>query len=534
MDPVDGKPSYFNGPTSILTDNRYYCTPCKAQLKNSKSYWGHLRSKTHIERSGTGKYDYNCEKCDYHTNTQTTWNKHLETNGHKLSPEENRILRSEIGALCAATGDKTEEYVLDILKTHPKIASAIRIGQTGNRFDIIYQLKNESHCRALQVKTLCKAHGQEQYTLVFQKAHQDDTLIVAVDADRTRFCLYLFKDYPKLGMSLTFTNSAIANKGSKVHLYTNVKSFSHKLFEMMRLSTITEWDQLTDHLTDNWAKEFNMIERLKPILEKWKMDYKPMMTVNSSTDCLIDGCRVQCKYSDNIKGHKYYVSLKKETSDTTYEPYSSTDFDFLICETTHTGKFYVIPMEVLIEKGYVKTDQHDGIVVLYLASYGAYETDWTLDYIDRFDLIIKKSSGLLGSDSVSILGSIESQPILKPKNKIRKSIPMKAKSSNDDKLLIVPSKSIKKPPNCWQLYVKTVNTLMGGHCGLPFAEFNKLLGQSWQFMSSTDKDFWTQLATNPQSINDTTKQKMLDSTKIAISSKIQAVSAVSVNEPKTS
>jgi hypothetical protein len=509
--------------SSKLTEpNQHYCVPCKIQLKNYKSFWGHLKSKTHIENSGTGKYEYNCEKCDYHTNTPFVWNKHLETKGHQLSPEENRKLRSEIGAKAAATGDKTEEYILDILKTNPEIASAIRIGQTGNRFDIIYQMKDEGYCRALQIKTLCKSYGQEQYSLTFQKEHQDDTLIVAVDTDRKHFCLYLFGDNNKLGMSLTFTDTAILNNGPNVHLYTDIKVFTQKLFQMIKLSTITEWNQLTDHLTENWTKEFKMLERLKPVLEKWKLDYKPMMTVNSSTDCLIDNCRVQCKFSDNKKGKKYYVSFKKETSKTTYEPYSSNDFDFLICETDSTGKFYVIPMEVLIEKGYVRTDQYDGIVVLYLASQEDYESDWTLDYIDRFDLITKKSSGSLGSDSTSILGSIESKSVLKLKPIIRKSIALKAQPSlNDDsKPQLVLSKPIKKPPNCWQLYVKTVNSLTGGHRGLPFAEFNKLLGQHWRFMPSAEKAFWTHLATNPQSVDDATRQQTFEATKASILSKI--------------
>jgi hypothetical protein len=506
--------------------SKYYCLTCEKQLNNYKHFWEHQKSMTHMKNSGTANFKYNCDKCDHHTNSTSGWNKHLETNGHKLSPEDNRKLRSEIGSLCAATGDKAEEYILNILKTNSHVESATRIGQTGNRFDIIYQMKGEKQCRALQVKTLSKAHSPEQYSLGFQKSHMDDTLIIGLSSDRQRFCLYLFGDSPKLSLSLTFTETACSNNGPNVYLFTDLKSFTKKLFKMVKLSTVTEWNRLTDHLTDNWAKEFKMIERLKLVLEELNLNYQPMMTVNSSIDGLINNCRVQLKYSDNKKGGKYYVSFKKETSKTTYEAYSSTDFDFLICEICSSGQFYVIPMEVLVEKGYAKTDQYDGIVAIYMASPDDYESDWTLDYLNRFDLIVKKSSGSLGSNSPSILDSIESKSVIKIQTtkKVRKTIAITTDSQlKNDQLTSAISIPQKKAPNCWQLYVKTVNHLIGNHGGLKFAQFTKLVGQSWRFMSSTDKEFWTQLAKNPQSVDEIIKQKVFESTKASVSALIQAI-----------
>ncbi len=383
--------------THIITEkhDNNYCTICQVQCNTQKTYKEHFHSKKHMEKTGCVKYRFNCDKCDYHTNGPYSWTKHLETNGHKLSKEDNHKLRSKKGALCTKTGDQTEEYVENIMKTNLDITNIIRIGQTGNKFDIMYQMKDETYSRCLQVKTLGKAHSDEQYGVGSRKPYDDDTLIVCVNVEQTRFCLYYFKDHPKLGMSITFSDTAYQNRPN-VYLFTDKSLFIWKLFEMIKHSTSLEKSQLSDYLSDNGKKEYNMIEKLKLKLEPLNLNYQPMMTLNSSTDGFINNYRIQCKYSDNKKGNKYYVSFKKETSKTTYEPYGSTDFDFLICQISGNDKFYVIPMEILIEKGYTRTETCEGIVALYLASPDDYVSDWTLNYIDRFDLIMDKSLIQLG------------------------------------------------------------------------------------------------------------------------------------------
>src|SRR6185437_12840425 len=120
---------------------KYYCEICDCTILYSNNYKKHLETKQHIEAAGKGKFKYNCNKCDFNTNSNTSWQSHLKSDKHNLSEKEYSSKIKASAKNNTPKGDILEEYVLHILKKSRKLQFTERIGQTYNKFDIIFKLK---------------------------------------------------------------------------------------------------------------------------------------------------------------------------------------------------------------------------------------------------------------------------------------------------------------------------------------------------------------------------------------------------------
>ncbi len=110
------------------------------------------------------------------------------------------------------------------------------------------------------------------------------------------------------------------------------------------------------------------------------------------------------------------------------------------------------------------------------------------------------------------------------------------KSAKDKILLLSTSTStstsaftIKKPINNWQLYIKTMSDEVKKSTKLPLNKCFGLLGQTWRNMSKIDRNNWTLLATNKQSIDETTQQVIISSARDVVLKLIQP--QININIP---
>jgi hypothetical protein len=412
-----------------LTENKWCCEPCKTTYTQSSSYYRHLRSKSHQEQISGEKvikhcdicnqtfdtsanlkrhvqgikhqrmagleltFLFNCEKCDYHTNREQLFRNHQKTLKHTLSKEDFLAHLRQAAINCTTKGDATQEYLVTILKECDEITDIERIGQEGAKLDITFLFKTKSELQGIQVKTLRKDNkSNDSWRISTDSGYALDTLLVGINSDRTRFCLYYYGDFPQTLISFTIGN----NSRDRPNLYytNNLQDFKKVLFQKLRDTTTLKNNCLLPFLNIDAQKEHIMLKNLRNICDIKGLEYKRHNTSDSTIDCYINGYRIQCKYTNVQSRWAGTLHLMKSkgriNGKRTKVAYEENDFDFLIAQIDGLDYYYVIPMKVLIEKKQITANAGPGQICLTLtkASHPT-RKDWTQEFIDRFDLLTK-------------------------------------------------------------------------------------------------------------------------------------------------
>src|ERR1700690_3661023 len=84
--------------------------------------------------------NFNCDKCNFHTNDSYEWNRHKKTVKHVSSKEEYKQYLIELGLNKVKNATNLELFVYNSLSKTNKFNYIKHIGSTGNKFDIIYIL----------------------------------------------------------------------------------------------------------------------------------------------------------------------------------------------------------------------------------------------------------------------------------------------------------------------------------------------------------------------------------------------------------
>jgi len=344
------------------------------------------------------EYKYNCDKCNYHNDYKSNWEKHINTNKHKFTEAECKELQKIQGSKTTEIGDATEIYIEDIFKESKDIEYLERIGQkSGHRFDIIMKFKDDNNnIRGIQAKTLYLRDDTYYLTVKKKNRYEDDTLIVGVDELRTKFVLF-FYDIAKdiTGVGFTFGKINKNNRDSKNNIYakyeyTDFEKFKNNLYELSKKSTILDADQ-SKYITHGNLSEYKMLQLLKIECEKVNKNFSYLLTNNDQIDCEIDAFRVQCKSSLYKKTpHKYSFHLSKKSNQIPI-PYSIDDnIHFFIFHISGTNYFYTIPTYELIARGFITTPEQQGQIQISMSTLDIDVDDITpfeLGYVNRFDLI---------------------------------------------------------------------------------------------------------------------------------------------------
>ena len=294
----------------------------------------------------------------------------------------------------------------DLIKQSDELINIQIIGQSNCKLDIIYQVKDEVergiiHYRGIQVKTLCLAR-ENYFSINDLKKYDKDTLIVGADKERKCMCLVVktfIGDIDVFGFN-------ISNPSLKVKPYIfnglNDNSLGYNFFDTLiyrcKFSTIYGDDQFS---SDN-LKEHNMLLKLEEKCKENNLSFRINSTSNSSIDCFINNKRIQCKFSSQIKFNLYDFSLNHTINNKTSQPYTENDVDLFIFQHEKEETFYIIPQNVLIHFGYLKTNLIEGKLALVISPSSYKEDHWTKLFINNFDAINNEYdlSNLINLDNI--------------------------------------------------------------------------------------------------------------------------------------
>jgi hypothetical protein len=288
------------------------------------------------------------------------------------------------------TGDETEMYIFNILKNFNNnlltpLFEVKHIGYSGNKFDILYQIDREDAIRGIQIKTLVKGQKINSWLISLDKCkYEKDTLLVLVNPARDRFGLIFYGECRKSGLGLFFATNLTKYEKNK---FIDVELFKKELYIRMKKSTIYNEN---NSFTEPQKKEHNMLIKLKEKCEELNIDFNLNNTASNEIDCFINKYRIQCKFSSNNFEHKNYLIHITKSRHKYYNNNSKIYF-FIFQISANINNFYIIPMQDMIDMGYITEDDKKGQSALRIAPISNNKEHWSKFYMDKFSyLMIEK------------------------------------------------------------------------------------------------------------------------------------------------
>ena len=360
----------------------FYLTDIKVQYKYEK-----LRSnKGVLERSKDGKIWG--PVCIFNDKEQC-YNYSIKSCGFYCGKHKDGIINIKIGN--TQKGDIIEEWVFEQLCKSDQLVNITNIGRDNGKLDITFQVKDEVDkdiIRGIQVKQL-KTNGENSYYIRDVKKYDKDTLIVGVSEDKKYMCLIfntLIGDLDSFNFNI---NTYKTKDNLRQYIFAGLEdkclgyTFFDELIKCCKTSTICDDSQFSEDI----LKEHKMIKELeKKCIEKG-LFFEPHTSADSPIDVIINGKKVQCKYSSELNYNLYKFNLQHIIDNKISQPYSENDVDLFIFKHQKEDSFYIIPENVLLHFGYLKTDEISGKLGINLAPSLYEEDHWTKQFIDRFDLI---------------------------------------------------------------------------------------------------------------------------------------------------
>ena len=305
-------------------------------------------------------------------------------------------------------GDIIEKWVFDQLCKSDQLINVKNIGPINCKLDIIFQVKDEvdkNIIRGIQVKIL-SLHRKNSYCIRNLKKYDEDTLIVGVAEDKKYMCLFFNSFIGDLD-SFNFNIKTYKKKDNlRPYIFAGFDdnslgyTFFGELIKHSKISSIFK----DSHFSKDNLKEYKMMKELEEKCKENNLLFEPYTSSDSPVDAIINGKKVQCKYSSQIECNLYNFGLSHVINNKVDQPYSENDVDFFIFKHEKESSFYIIPENVMLHFGYLKTKKLKGKLRINL--YPSYkENHWTKQFINRFDLIEKEFdlSNLNNSFNTSML-----------------------------------------------------------------------------------------------------------------------------------
>jgi hypothetical protein len=287
-------------------------------------------------------------------------------------------------------GDNLVWKVYDTLLSFDNISEiANTSGISGNSFDLVIRTI-DCKLRGIQVKTLISRNVTEQYkTNLSLYTYPDQTLMIFADAKYNRFVVAWWKDIKlKSTLSINFLKD---NADPSFVMFDDIKLYKYHIYNQVSHATII--DDVRDSIRNSSALiEYDYTKRIQYVAESFGILFEYENTDGSAIDFYLNGQACQSKVTGIVKNNRYHFHLKKTVNGKAC-PYTDCDgikyFILAIDDYTYKNNVLIIPIQHLIEGGYIKTDQQDGIMSVCLPPPNFCKYHWSNSMWNNWTIIMQ-------------------------------------------------------------------------------------------------------------------------------------------------
>jgi hypothetical protein len=295
-------------------------------------------------------------------------------------------------------GNYIVDWIMGLLLPNDEFSEVINTSNlSSNIYDIIVRTKNDNCLRGLQVKTLIKrksakgGNGPDSWFIhTHDCSYPPETLMILVNKDKTRFALTYWKNISHLRnkLSMSFTSQAFKHKDIK---YTDTQIFQKQLIVMAQQSVII--DEIEDGITSaRHLDEYTSILNIRRVAISKGVEFKYDLT-GGVIDILLAELKVQCKFSayQSVTDGMFHFGLHRGGKQIPYKQSDNIDcFTFQVKDISDPDKYNNdvcnIPIQFLIEKGYIATDTQKGLKSINIPPPDCPRLHWTMPFWNNFDI----------------------------------------------------------------------------------------------------------------------------------------------------
>jgi hypothetical protein len=269
-------------------------------------------------------------------------------------------------------GDYLVEKVYETVSSFDNIKEIANTSAiSGNQFDIVIRT-NDGMLRGIQIKTLAhRKYNDEKvyeqyYSVINHNVYLDETLMIFATAKYDRFVVAQWKNIKHMSiLSANFTNVCT---NSSFMMFNDIKAYENHIYQ--QIYTAVPILDVRDGITSPGGLiEYDFAKKVKAVAESLNIKFEYENTDGSPIDFYLSGYACQAKVTNIIKKSQYHFHISK-TINKKNCPYTDEDgiqyFVFGINDNQYKHDILIVPIQHLIQTGYIKTDNQFGITSLYL------------------------------------------------------------------------------------------------------------------------------------------------------------------------
>ena len=254
-------------------------------------------------------------------------------------------------------GNFSEQVVLELLLSFDTVRWAER-DVNNSKYDIFFTLKSDCLLRGLQVKTLCVVN-KKCFSINNLDKYTDGVLIVCVHPQQFGIVFFMSDLYRTVNSKATIGGT----RGAYSKILQTWDDFVIKLKDSL-LSAQVIYD-IRSTMTENHVKSYESTQRFILFCKNHYLDCKVTLDGSHVTDTIVNGKKIQLKYSSKPENNKY--SYQIHLGRINNKPYKEGDNDYYIIELGgFHGEFLILPEQQLINRGYILNNKNIGKTTLYV------------------------------------------------------------------------------------------------------------------------------------------------------------------------
>ena len=294
---------------------------------------------------------------------------------------------AEKGHASNLIGEETEKYCEELMSHVSGVIKVTRVGHLSSPCHDIEASLVDSKARAVQTKTLWQSkQNPRQFCISSLDGYDPGVLIVAVNPkfpDLGFVCLA--GELPESTDVLTISFSTRARTYTENKVSTR-EDLLDKIAKYLPLTV--EVSHLQNIYCEYHLRERESLLRLESECIKRGISYRPHSNNYEVIDCWLQEQSSQAKYT-NVQGDSMWkCGISKSAPGGSSQPYSIMDnIKFFVFELdkAYPGQFMIVPMEEMIEQGYITTLEQDGRKKIYLPPPDYPDkSHWAMKYWNNF------------------------------------------------------------------------------------------------------------------------------------------------------